>query len=285
VPRDVTTGTNKTPIKFITSNDEDYWVTLISSDSAESYYSTEDRIIPRSETALGWWNTDDSQHPDFFIYHLEHAPAPPEETLAGGLHHIATLQGATLFTPQTPILPQIETAANQGITIPINIAPVASTLPVASTSAPVIPPVTPSAPVIVATSGPNTLTYIPPPMSGQAGGSGQGAASIAATTGGTGQTITVAAVSTNGGLKGTPPPHFSRDRDTSHNFLVNFSIFRFTNRNNDAMSNLATHVTTALMLRLQRALIVRLVLRVNWWRVLEEVEVSSVARDDSERLM
>jgi len=41
----------------------------------------------------------------------------------------------------------------------------------------------------------------------------------------------------------------------------------------------------ALLLRLQRALIVRLVLRVNWWQVLEEVEVSSVARDDSERLM
>jgi len=32
-------------------------------------------------------------------------------------------------------------------------------------------------------------------------------------------------------------------------------------------------------------LIVQLVLRVNWWQVLEEVEVSSVTRDDSERLM
>jgi len=86
-------------------------------------------------------------------------------------------------------------------------------------------------------------------MSGQAGGSGQGAggaASIAATTGGTGQTVTVAAVSSNGRLKGTPPPHFSRDKDTSHNFLVNFGIFRFANRNNDAMSNPATRVTTAL---------------------------------------
>jgi len=86
-------------------------------------------------------------------------------------------------------------------------------------------------------------------MSGQAGGSGPGAggaASIAATTGGTGQTVTVAAVSSNGGLKGTPPPYFSGDRDTSHNFLVNFGIFKFANRNNDAMSNPATHVTTAL---------------------------------------
>jgi len=43
--------------------------------------------------------------------------------------------------------------------------------------------------------------------------------------------------------------------------------------------------SASLLLRLQWALIVRLVLRVNWWRVLEEVEVSSVARDDSERLM
>jgi len=148
------------------------------------------------------------------------------------------------FTPQTPILPQIETAATQGITIPVDIAPIASTLPVVSTSAPVLPPaqpVAPSAPVIVAASGPNTLTYIPPIMSGPGG-----AANIAATTGGTGQTVTVAAVSSNGGLKGTPPPYFSRDRDTSHNFLVNFGIFRFTNRNNDAMSNPATRVTTAL---------------------------------------
>jgi len=40
-----------------------------------------------------------------------------------------------------------------------------------------------------------------------------------------------------------------------------------------------------MLLRLQWALIVRLVLRVNWGQVLEEVEVSSVARDDSERLM
>jgi len=40
-----------------------------------------------------------------------------------------------------------------------------------------------------------------------------------------------------------------------------------------------------LLLRLQRALIVQLVLRVNWWQVLEGVEVSSVARDNSERLM
>jgi len=35
-------------------------------------------------------------------------------------------------------------------------------------------------------------------------------------------------------------------------------------------------VSVVVLLRLQWALIVRLVLRVNWWQVLEEVEVSSV---------
>ena len=83
------------------------------------------------------------------------------------------------------------------------------------------------------------------------GGSGQGAggaapAHVAAATSRTGQTITVAAAMTNGGLKGTPPPMFDGDRDKSHKFLVDFRIYKFTNRNNDAMSNPATRVTTAL---------------------------------------
>ena len=83
------------------------------------------------------------------------------------------------------------------------------------------------------------------------GGSGQGArgaapAHVAAATGGTGQTITVAAASTNGRLKGTPPPMFDGNRDKSHKFLVNFHIYKFANRNNNAMSNPATCITTAL---------------------------------------
>ena len=244
----VSTGTEKLAVEFITANREDNW-TQLRRETDSTWYTTKEALVPKENRLLGWWNIDNSQHPDFFIHHPEHTPAPPEETLAGGLYHITTLQGVTPFTPQTPILPQIEAAATQGIAIPVDITPVASTLPAASTSVSVIPSVAPSAPVIVTTSGPNTLTYIPPTMSGQAGGLGQhtgGAASIAATTGGTGQTVTVAAASSNRGLKGTPPPHFSGDRDTSHSFLVNFGIFRFTNRNNDAMSNPATHVTTAL---------------------------------------
>jgi len=233
----ISAGTDKLAVEFVTANREDAW-TQLRRETDGTWYTTKEALVPRENRLLGWWNIDDSQHPDFFTHHPEHTPAPPEETLAGGLHHITTLQGANPFTPQMPILPQIQTAASQGIAIPVDTAPIASTLPVASTSTPVAP----SAPVIVATSGQNTLAHIPSTMSGQT----TGGASIAATTGGTGQTITVAATPSNGRLKGTPPPHFSGDRDTSHNFLVNFSIFRFANRNNDAMSNPATHVTTAL---------------------------------------
>ena len=240
----INSSQGKVAVEFITINGEDHWITLTTNDDAEAWYSSNQRIVPRDNTALGFWSTDDSQHPDFFIHHPEHAPSTSqEETLAGGLHHIATLQGATLFTPQEPILPQIEEAASQGISIAVDTAPAASILPTQQ-------PDTSNAPVIVASSGPNTLTYIPANMSGQ-GGSGQGARGAAPThvtaaTGRTGQTITVAAASTNGRLKGTPPPMFDGDRDKSHKFLVDFHIYKFANRNNNAMSNPATHITTAL---------------------------------------
>jgi len=61
-----------------------------------------------------------------------------------------------------------------------------------------------------------------------------------------GQTITVAAALNRGGLKGTPSQPFEGDRNKSHAFLVAFGIFRFTNQKNEAMSNPATWVTTAL---------------------------------------
>jgi len=60
------------------------------------------------------------------------------------------------------------------------------------------------------------------------------------------QTITVAAASNGGGLKGTPPQPFEGDRNKSHAFLVAFGIFWFANWKNEAMSNPATWVTTTL---------------------------------------
>ena len=138
---------------------------------------------------------------------IEAHPGAPKEILAGGLHHIATLQGAPPLSPQDPILPQIEEAIAQGISIPLDIMPAAA----------VLPPLTqgpPTAPIPVATSAQgNTLSYVPilGPQPIQVAASG-------------GQTITVTAAS-NGGLKGTPPQPFEGDRNKSHAFLVAFGIF------------------------------------------------------------
>ena len=125
------------------------------------------------------------------------------------------LQGPQLFQEQEPILPQIKAAVKSGLRIPFDIAPAAT------------------APITVATSGSNTLKYIPMSQPAQASVSQSG------------QTITVAA-STNGGLKGTPPTPFDRDRKKSHAFLVAFAIYHFSNRKNKAMSNAATCITTCL---------------------------------------
>jgi len=75
---------------------------------------------------------------------IEAHPGPEEEILAGGLHHIVALGGLSPLSPQEPILPQIEEAVTQGISIPINIMPAAETLP----------------PITVATLGGNTLQYV-----------------------------------------------------------------------------------------------------------------------------
>jgi len=60
------------------------------------------------------------------------------------------LQGSQLFTEQEPILPQIETAVESGLHIPLDIPPVAAE------------------PIMVATSGVNTLNYIPMSQPAQA---------------------------------------------------------------------------------------------------------------------
>jgi len=228
-------------VEFIEVNGEDYWTALHWNNVEEYWYTARPALIPRNNKwNLSWWSLDDPQHPDYVDPEqfaetsegphlpIEAHPSAHEEILAGGLHHIATLQGALPLSPQEPILPQIEEAVAQSISIPLNVTPAAA----------VLPPVTqgpPTAPIPVATSAQgNTLSYVP--MSGpqpiQVAASG-------------GQTITVAATS-NGGFKGTPPQPFEGDRNKSHAFLVAFGIFRFTNRKNEAMSNPATRVTTAL---------------------------------------
>jgi len=228
-------------VEFIETDGEDHWTALHWNNVEEFWYTARPALIPRNNKwNLGWWSLDNPQHPDYVDPEqfaetsegphlpIEAHPGAHKEILAGGLHHITTLQGASPLSPQEPILPQIKEAVAQGISIPLNVTPAAAVLP-SITRGP------PTAPIPVATSAQgNTLSYVP--MSGpqpiQVAASG-------------GQTITVAAAS-NGGLKGTPPQPFEGDRNKSHAFLVAFGIFRFANQKNEAMSNPATRVTTAL---------------------------------------
>jgi hypothetical protein len=51
-----------------------------------------------------------------------------EEFLAGGVHHVVTLQGPQAqLSPTHLVLPAIEQAAAQGEEIPVDIEPIAST--------------------------------------------------------------------------------------------------------------------------------------------------------------
>ena len=208
-------------VKFVhTTEGEDFWTTLHWSSASNYWYTAAEALIKRDSTITGWWRIKDPQHPQYIT--PEESPVeelkytnPLEDVISGGLHHIATLQGPQSFETQEPILPQIEAAVASGLHILLDTTPAAAV------------------PITVATSGFNTLSYIPMLEPAQASVS-QG-----------GQTITVAA-STNGGLKGTPPTLFDRDRKKSHAFLVAFAIYHFTNRKNEAISNPATCVTTCL---------------------------------------
>jgi len=109
---------------------------------------------------------------------------PDKEILAGGVHHIATLQGSNPFTEQPPILPQIEAAVHQGINIPLDTTPVAAIHPQLSIR--------------------TTMGTQQEEINIATGQSGQEA-----------QRINVITSPANGALKGNPPPIFTGDRSTT----------------------------------------------------------------------
>ena len=87
----------------------------------------------------GYWYIYDPQHPDYLSDPPaeEEAPQPHEEFVAGGLHHVATLEGPQAqLSPTHPVLEHIEQAAIQGETIPVDIQPIASTSQVVINPAP-----------------------------------------------------------------------------------------------------------------------------------------------------
>ena len=83
---------------------EDSWYALYQSEGRKPWYTdTSRRITYNNVYGLGWWNINDTQHPDFVQTGPSSQSAPQlqqstsqqsqphEEFAAGALHHIATI--------------------------------------------------------------------------------------------------------------------------------------------------------------------------------------------------
>jgi len=202
-------------IEFVKVEDKDYWVKLLWKN--DQWITNQGGVLHTSK--LGNWTETDLQHPHYI--HLEHfsptlytaTEQPEEEILAGGVHHIATLQGSHPFTEQAPILPQIEAAVYQGIPIPLDTTPAGAVHPQLS---------------IQTTMAEQIDTTIAGPEGQQQ------------------PNINVINHNSNGALKGNPPPIFDGDRSKSRTFLTAFYLWRITNKHNDTMRKPYSCVTALL---------------------------------------
>ena len=92
----------KVAVEFVTIDGEDHWITLTTDKTAEVWYSKSNRIVPKDNTALGFWSTDNSQHPDFFLYHPEHTKHQPRrDTCRRSSPHCYTPGSNTIHSTRT----------------------------------------------------------------------------------------------------------------------------------------------------------------------------------------
>ena len=183
------------------------------------WYTNSGGVLHTSK--LSTWKETDPQHPHY-VHPDHYSPTlhtatkqPEEEILAGGVHHIATLQESHPFTEQTPILPQIEAAVQQGIQIPLDTTPAAAIQPQLSIQ--------------------TTMAAQQEEINVTTGQSRQEA-----------QRINVITSPANGALKGNPPPVFNGDRSTTRKFINNFDLWKAINRQNDTMRKPFSRVVTLL---------------------------------------
>ena len=205
-------------VEFVQVNDTYHWVGLLW--KPEGWVTTSRGILRRPQ--LGWWIESDPQHPDYVspehfspTLHTAIEQSPDKEILAGGVHHIATLQGSHPFTEQEPILPQIEAAVHQGIEIPLHTTPATAFHPQLS--------------IRTTMEGQQKGTNITTGQSGQEA-----------------QRINVITNPANGALKGNPPPTFTGDRSTTRKFINNFDLWKVINRQNDTIRKPFSRVVTLL---------------------------------------
>jgi len=205
-------------VEFVKAEDDDCWVKILWKDN--QWYTNQGGILHTSK--LGNWRETDPQHPYYVnpdhyspMLHTAVEQSPEEEILAGGIHHITTLQGSNPFTEQAPIFPQIETAVQQGIEIPLHTTPATAVYPQLSIE--------------------TTMAAQQEEINVATGQSEQEA-----------QRINVITSPANGALKGNPPPIFTGDRSTTRKFINNFDLWKAINRHNDTMRKPFSRVITLL---------------------------------------
>jgi len=188
-------------VEFVKVEDNDFWVKLLWKDN--QWYTNQGGVL--HTTKLSAWKETDPQHPHYInpdhyspMLHTAIEQSPDEKILAGGVHHIATLQGSNPFTEQAPILPQIEAAVQQGINIPLDTTPAAAIYPQLSIQ--------------------TTMAAQQEEINVAAGQSRQEA-----------QKINVITSPANGALKGNLPPIFTGDRSTTRKFINNFDLWKAIN--------------------------------------------------------
>ena len=223
---------------------EDAWY-ILDQDTTGRYAVNRHNKLDLYARGTGYWYIDDHQHPDYQPDEPEEAvtAAPHEEFLAGGLHHVATLEGPQAqLSPTHLVLSIIEQAAIQGKQIPTNIQPIASTSQV------IIQPPAPPAAMAQAGQAQIAMQIVPPPaQQAQAQPQVQQPAQQAqqpAQQQAQGQAP--AAPQGNGALKGSAPPVFKGEHTESHKFLMAFRTFCVANRNNETLINPVTRIATAL---------------------------------------
>ena len=80
-------------IKFLKDKDKDKdaWF-LLQQDTTGRFVTCKDNRLERYAKRTGYWYFRDQQHPEYHL--LQQAESQPhEELVAGGLHHVITLQG------------------------------------------------------------------------------------------------------------------------------------------------------------------------------------------------
>ena len=98
-------------VEFLKDEDEDAWF-LLQQDTTGRFVTCKDNRLERYAKKTGYWYFGDKQHPEYHL--LQQAESQPhEELVAGGLHHVITLQGPQAqLSPTHQVLPAIERAAS-----------------------------------------------------------------------------------------------------------------------------------------------------------------------------